>query len=44
MYESIGNEFIWEENALEIIGLIMNRELTFDTYVRIICKKPSQSS
>ena len=42
MYASIGDELIWEENAVKLLGLIIDRELTFDTYVRIICKKASQ--
>ena len=42
MYASIGDELIWEENAVKLLGLIIDRELTFDTYVRTICKKASQ--
>ena len=33
---------IWEENAFKLLGLIIDRELTFDTYVRTLCKKASQ--
>ena len=42
MYASIGDELIWEENAVKLLGLIIDRELTFDTYVRTICKIASQ--
>ena len=42
MYASIGDELIWEENAVKLLGLIIDRDLTFDTYVRTICKKALQ--
>ena len=41
MYASIGDELIWEENAVKSLGLIIDCELTFDTYVKTICKKAS---
>ena len=33
---------IWEENAVNLLGLIIDRELTSDTYVGTICKEASQ--
>ena len=38
-YASIGDELIWEENTVKLLGLIIDRELTFDTYARAIYKK-----
>ena len=41
-YASIGDELIWEEKAVKLLGPIIDRELISDTYVRTICKKASQ--
>ena len=42
MYASIGDEWIWEDSKVKLLGLIIDRKLTFDAYVRTICKKASQ--
>ena len=42
MDESIGDELMSEGKEVKLVGLIIYRDLYFDTYVKIICKNASQ--
>ena len=42
MYASVGDALLWEENSVKLLGLIIDSELTFNSYVQMICKKASQ--
>ena len=42
MYASVGDALLWEENSVKLLGLIIDCELTFNSYVQMICKKASQ--
>ena len=42
MYASVGDALLWEENSVKLLGLIIDSELTFDSYVQMIFIKASQ--
>ena len=41
MYVSVGDALLWEENSVELVGLSIYTNLTFDKHLQIICKKAS---
>ena len=42
MFAKVGDALIWEENAVKLLGLIIDSGLTFNNHVKAICKKASQ--
>ena len=42
MYASVGDDLLWEEKSVNLLGLFIESELKFDNHVNIICKKASQ--
>ena len=42
MHASVRDALLWEENSVKLSGLIIDSELTFNSYVQMICKKASQ--
>ena len=38
MYALVGDALLWEENSVKLLGLIIESELTFNSYVRMIVK------
>ena len=42
MHASVGDALLWEENSVKLLGLIIDSELTFNSYVQMMCKKVSQ--
>ena len=42
MFASLSDETIWEENAVKLLGILIDSNLTFNDHLKIICKKASQ--
>jgi hypothetical protein len=42
MFAKVGDALIWKENAVKLLGLIIDSGLTFNNHVKEICKKASQ--
>ena len=42
MFAKVGDALIWEENAVKLLGLIIDSGLTFNNHVKAICKKALQ--
>ena len=42
LFAKVGETLIWEENAIKLLGLIIDSGLTFNNHVKAICKKASQ--
>ena len=42
MFAKVGDTTIWEENAVELLGLIIDSGLTFNKHVKETCKEASQ--
>ena len=37
-----GDALLWEEKSVALLGLIIDCELTFDSYMQMTCKKAPQ--
>ena len=42
IFASLFDETIWEGNEVKLLGILIHSDLTFDNYLKIICKKDSQ--
>ena len=42
MFAEVGDALIWKENAVKLLGLIINSGSTFNNHVKAICKKALQ--
>ena len=42
MFASLSDETIWEENAVKLLGILIDSNLTFNDHLKVICKKASQ--
>ena len=42
MYASVGDALLWEENSVDLLGLFIDSNFTFDIHLQTICKKASQ--
>ena len=44
MYASVGDALLKEENSVKLLGLIIESELAFNSYVQMMCIKLHKSS
>ena len=42
MFAKVGDALLWEETLVILLGIIIDSSLTFNDYVKMMCKKPSQ--
>ena len=41
IWVNVGQEIIWENRHVKLLGLVINKELKFNEHVSILCKKAS---
>ena len=41
MWAKVGEEIIWESNSEKLLGLVIDKNLRFNKYLTILCKKVS---
>ena len=41
MFVSLSDETIWEENAVKLLRILIDSDLTFNDHLKIICEKAS---
>ena len=44
VWAQIGDEIIWESNKQKLLGLQIDRNLNFNEYVSLLCKKAGKNS
>ena len=42
MFAKVGDAMIWQENAVKLLGIIIDAGVKFNKNVKVICKKASQ--
>ena len=42
MFAKVGHALLWEENTAKLLGILIDRDLSFNDHVKMICKKASQ--
>ena len=42
MFANVGDALLWEENTAKLLGILIDRDLSFNDHVKMICKKASQ--
>ena len=42
MFAKVGDALLWEENTAKLLGILIDRDLSFNDHVKMICKKASQ--
>ena len=43
MFAKLGEEIIWEENSVKLLGVTIDRQLKFDKHVFDICTKAGEN-
>ena len=41
MFAQVGDALLWEENTSKLLGILFDRDLSFNDHVKMICKKGS---